>query len=221
MKLSRQKKLLIMILVVFSLLIAPLNVVKAASVIKYGDSGSEVRAVQQNLINLGFYLGSSGADGSFGQNTLDAVKGIQSASGITTDGIVGSATYSKISEWLSKSKTGVSTAHFSQSEFRCPCCGSLGGGMKTSLLLRLEALRAKLGGKSITVNSGYRCSKHNAAVGGEAGSYHMQSVAADIQVSGVAPSTVANNAESIFGNGGLGRYSGFTHVDVRGYNSRW
>lgn len=221
MKLTHHKKLLIMILVVFSLLMAPMNVAKAATVIKYGDSGSEVRVLQQNLSKLGFYLGPSGADGSFGQYTLDAVKGIQSASGITTDGIVGPATNSKISEWLSKSSVGVSTAHFSQSEFRCPCCGSLGGGMKTALLLRLEALRAKLGGKAVTVNSGYRCAKHNAEVGGEPGSYHMQSVAADIQVSGVAPSTVASNAESIFGNGGLGRYSTFTHVDVRGYYSRW
>ncbi|SHK03403.1 Peptidase M15 [Clostridium cavendishii DSM 21758] len=111
---------------------------------------------------MGFDLGSYGADGSFGQCTLDAEKGIQSASGITTDGIVGSATNSKVSEWLSKPSCGASTPHFSQSEFKCPCCGSLGGGMKTSLLLRLEALKAKLGGKSIRINSGYRCAKHNA-----------------------------------------------------------
>lgn len=221
MKLFRVKKLLIMSFFVFALLIAPVNVAKAATVLQLGSSGAEVTALQQKLIRLGFYLGSSGADGSFGQYTLDAVKGVQSASGITTDGIVGAGTNTKITEWLSKPAYGASTAHFSQSEFQCSCCGSLGGGMKTSLLLRLEALRAKLGGNSITVNSGYRCPAHNAAVGGEDNSYHMKSVAADIAVSGVAPSTVANNAETIFGDGGLGRYSNFTHVDVRGYRSRW
>ncbi|ADL53188.1 D-Ala-D-Ala carboxypeptidase family metallohydrolase [Clostridium cellulovorans] len=220
MKLFHGKKLLIMSFFVFALLIAPANVAKAA-VLQSGSTGAEVTALQQKLIRLGFYLGPSGADGDFGQYTVDAVKGIQSASGITTDGIVGSATNTKITEWLSKPAYGASTAHFSQSEFKCSCCGSLGGGMKTSLLLRLEALRAKLGGKSTTVNSGYRCAKHNAEVGGEDNSYHMKSVAADIQVSGVAPSTVASNAETIFGDGGLGRYSTFTHVDVRGYRARW
>jgi uncharacterized protein YcbK (DUF882 family) len=48
----------------------------------------------------------------------------------------------------------------------------------------------------------------------------MYNTAADIQVS-VAPAAVANAAETIFGDGGLGRYSSFTHVDVRGYHARW
>lgn len=191
------------------------------SVMKKGSTGTEVKKLQKDLIKLGFYLGSSGADGVFGDYTEEAVKGIQSASNITIDGIVGSNTESKIKKWLSKSKYGVSTAHFKQSEFKCKCCGSLGGGIKTSLLLRLEALRAKVGNKSITITSGYRCSSHNAEVGGKPNSYHMKSVAADIKVSGVSASTVAKKAETIFGDGGLGRYSNFTHVDVRGYKARW
>jgi uncharacterized protein YcbK (DUF882 family) len=90
-----------------------------------------------------------------------------------------------------------------------------------SLLFRLEALRAKCGNNKMYITSGYRCSSYNAAVGGASSSQHLYGKAADIKVSGVSSSTVANKAESIFANGGLGRYSSFTHVDIRGYKARW
>jgi uncharacterized protein YcbK (DUF882 family) len=40
-------------------------------------------------------------------------------------------------------------------------------------------------GKPVCVNSGYRCSKHNAAVGGVVGSQHMRGEAADIAPAGL------------------------------------
>lgn len=43
----------------------------------------------------------------------------------------------------------------------------------------LDPARERLG-KSITVNSGYRCPKHNAEVGGVANSQHMKGEAADV-----------------------------------------
>ena len=43
----------------------------------------------------------------------------------------------------------------------------------------LDPAREKLG-KSITVNSGFRCTKHNAAVGGVANSQHLRGEAADV-----------------------------------------
>ena len=43
----------------------------------------------------------------------------------------------------------------------------------------LDPAREKLG-KPITVNSGFRCTKHNAAVGGVANSQHLRGEAADV-----------------------------------------
>jgi zinc D-Ala-D-Ala carboxypeptidase len=75
----------------------------------------------------------------------------------------------------------------------------------------------------VRVTSGFRCTAHNRAVGGKPGSIHLLGKAADVVALKVKPSTVAFAAESIraFANGGLGRYDTFTHVDVRGYRSRW
>ena len=47
----------------------------------------------------------------------------------------------------------------------------------------LEPARAAYG-KPIYVNSGYRCSIHNAAVGGASGSQHMKEEAADLRIDG-------------------------------------
>lgn len=47
----------------------------------------------------------------------------------------------------------------------------------------LDQAREKLG-MPITVNSGYRCPKHNAEVGGVANSQHMKGEAADIAPAG-------------------------------------
>ena len=47
----------------------------------------------------------------------------------------------------------------------------------------LEPARAAYG-KPIYVNSGYRCSIHNAAVGGASGSQHMRGEAADLRIDG-------------------------------------
>lgn len=47
----------------------------------------------------------------------------------------------------------------------------------------LEPARAAYG-KPLYVNSGYRCSIHNAAVGGASGSQHMRGEAADLRIDG-------------------------------------
>lgn len=63
-----------------------------------GDSGTEVEILQKKLIELGYNLGSYGADGQFGPATLDAVVQFQQAKGLDTDGIVGSKTQTKLLE---------------------------------------------------------------------------------------------------------------------------
>ena len=57
-----------------------------------GSVGSEVKKVQQALIDAGYNVGKTGADGVFGKNTLEAVKQYQKDNGLTVDGIVGKIT---------------------------------------------------------------------------------------------------------------------------------
>lgn len=114
------------------------------------------------------------------------------------------------------------SSHFSTKEFDCHCqypeCTET--LVDTDLVEALEILRSVTG--PITLDDGYRCSRHNREVGGKPGSYHMLGKAADIKTP-FSPSTTANLAESVaaFLNGGIGRYKTFTHLDVRGHKSRW
>lgn len=62
-------------------------------VIENGDSGQEVRRIQQMLIDLGIPMPAFGADGEFGAETKQAVKTFQRAHPpLTPDGRVGFAT---------------------------------------------------------------------------------------------------------------------------------
>lgn len=61
-----------------------------AAALRRGNTGSDVRTMQQKLKNWGYYSGS--ADGIFGSGTESAVKLFQRTNGLTADGIVGSAT---------------------------------------------------------------------------------------------------------------------------------
>jgi hypothetical protein len=56
-----------------------------------GSSGSDVVALQQRLIALGYKPGNP--DGTFGAATTEAVKAFQAAKGLPADGIVGQRTW--------------------------------------------------------------------------------------------------------------------------------
>lgn len=66
------------------------------SVLKKGSKGKEVKTLQRLLISLGYSCGLSGADGDFGNGTLNAVKAYQRAKGLTVDGIVGLNSWNSI-----------------------------------------------------------------------------------------------------------------------------
>ena len=111
--------------------------------------------------------------------------------------------------------------NFNKAEFRCRCgCGKY--NITPALIRGLQELRDYLG-MPITINSGTRCLDHNAAVGGVRNSYHVKGYAADICVEGLTPKELALAAEQItvFRSGGIGIYSTFVHVDVRGHRARW
>lgn len=90
------------------------------------------------------------------------------------------------------------------------------------LVKLLENIREAAGGKSVTINSGYRSPEHNKAVGGVSNSQHVKGTAADIVVADTDPLTVGQIAEYFLNTkGGIGVYKSFTHVDTRANRSRW
>ena len=72
------------------------------------------------------------------------------------------------------------TAHFNAKEFQCKCGKSHSFLIDNDLLEKLEQLRDVLDCSKIIVNSGYRCSEHDKAVGGNGVGQHTKGTAADI-----------------------------------------
>ena len=72
----------------------PAATTPAASSLKVGSNGSEVRRMQTRLKELGYYKGS--VDGDFGTGTEDAVRAFQQQNGLTVDGKAGSYTLDKL-----------------------------------------------------------------------------------------------------------------------------
>ena len=73
----------------------------ASSVLKNGSKGTEVRELQNKLIQLGYLTGK--ADGVYGKKTAEAVAAFQKASKLSADGVAGEKTLSKLN---SASTTG-------------------------------------------------------------------------------------------------------------------
>ena len=110
--------------------------------------------------------------------------------------------------------------HFSREEFACKCgCGF--ATVDIDLLNTLEVVRNHFQ-SPVTINSACRCDEHNENIGGSYGSKHKKGIAADIVVKGIEPSKVYSFLDGFAPNRfGLGKYDGFTHIDVRDMKSRW
>lgn len=111
--------------------------------------------------------------------------------------------------------------NFSDYEFKCHCgkCDIILPPQE--LLDVLEDVRYNFY-RPVTIMSGYRCKAHNTAVAGARHSKHMLGIAADIIVSGIAPSLVHKYLVVKYPNKyGIGKYSKFTHIDVRENKARW
>ena len=64
--------------------------------IRRGSTGIYVTECQEDLIKIGYDLGSYGADGKFGAKTEAAVRAFQAAHGLSVDGVVGPATWAAL-----------------------------------------------------------------------------------------------------------------------------
>ncbi len=197
-----------------------------------------VKWLQTQLQKHGYALK---VDGIFGANTESSLKAFQAQKSFDTTGkmVENDATYLALSAEKEQAASvgGMLSEHFSLKEFRCKANGELPpegwsaediallGPAPTcinpELIVRLELLRTKLKDRPIIILSGYRTPDYNRLVGGVQRSQHIYAAAADIKINGVDPDTVANTAETLFQDGGIGRYSSFTHVDVRGKHARW
>lgn len=123
---------------------------------------------------------------------------------------------------LSKNGNAYISKNFRVREFACKD-GSDPIFIDDELVTVLQQIRDHFG-KAVTIISAFRTANYNASkkVGGAKYSQHLYGKAADIKVSGVAASVVADFAETLLpSTGGIGRYSTFTHVDVRKVKSRW
>lgn len=66
------------------------------SALRVGSKGDDVKELQKNLMALGYKVGKSGADGSFGPATKAAVLQYQKDNGLKVDGVVGNQTMNSI-----------------------------------------------------------------------------------------------------------------------------
>lgn len=107
------------------------------------------------------------------------------------------------------------SAHFSRSEMWCHHCRRLDGEVVPELLAGLEALRDMAFPRGLQIVSGYRCRRHNRAVGGATDSQHLWRAAADIPL----VATLADvRALGVFSGIGWQMFAGrqlVRHVDVR------
>ena len=112
--------------------------------LRSGDSGTEVKQLQENLIQMGYLSGKP--DGKYGQSTVEAVKAFQKANNLTSDGTAGPATLKAVYSGTAKTteKPADSAAAISGTLKR----GSTGTDVKTlqTKLIELGFLTGKADG---------------------------------------------------------------------------
>lgn len=118
------------------------------------------------------------------------------------------------------------TKHFSAEEFVCPCGECDGGEMDPAFMLKLEALREKLGFE-FHIDSGARCQKHNDALPDSApNSMHVFNEVKRGRAADIGSLTVAEKERIVknayqFGLKGIGIGSNWVHVDDREVPACW
>ena len=118
-----------------------------------------------------------------------------------------------------RSDTAQLSKNFRLDEFKCKCKQCDPQLLDDHLVELLQKLRDHFG-RSVHVNSGYRCESHNVKVGGSPSSHHKRGMAADIRIQGITPEEVAQYAESI-GIQRIGLYDNFVHIGSDSRKKFW
>ena len=193
-----------------------------------GTSGADVAELQVRVAGWAGYGVNMAIDGSYGAQTVNAVKGFQGAYGLPVDGTAGPQTFAKI---YAPQDSDCSPAHFSFAEVDggCGAGGYSGGSIPaatvkqnlTRAMWRAEALRHQLGDVKLRVTSGFRSKACDQSVGGSGSGQHTYGRAIDLTGFGGSPSlcTIAQQARSagfggIFGPG-YPDHDDHAHVDIR------
>ncbi len=100
--------------------------------------------------------------------------------------------------------------YIKRDEFSCPCCGD---NKIDEGFVELIAAARESAGVPFIINSGYRCEKHNAEVGGSPTSSHMKGIACDIRADNSRNRHDILRALMQAGFNRMGVYGGFIHVD--------
>ena len=79
------------------------------NVLSIGDTGEDVRKLQEQLVKLGYNVGSKGPDGDFGSKTYAAVIDFQRKHNLKDDGIVGPLTENAIKEAIKNMEQNTTT----------------------------------------------------------------------------------------------------------------
>ena len=200
-----------------------------------GDVGRDVKALEIRVV--GWYPSAEQASLNINQKytrrTAVAVRAFQRFYGLAVDGVAGPATFSVLKELQDPNG---STVSFRWSEFTqnsnagCSAkanayAGTFEGGMGSptrvkryvrQLMWRLEALRAKGGGQTIGINSGFRSLDYNSCIGGAGSSQHLYGTAADQRMANVSNHRERRLAQTTDFSG-IGCYSGLSHnhFDIR------
>ena len=203
-----------------------------------------VLQVQCLLAYLGYPVGAP--DGITGSQTRQAVKLFQAAEGLKADGDQGQETQAALLAAVAagrmdapakveNAETGTfwdDIHYFRRAEFRCQCGGKFCNGFPAEPVeetVRLADEIRRRAGVPLKVNSGVRCTRHNADpnVGGVWNSLHLTGQAIDLapiggNISAARLQEIAEQvqAEKMPNRGGLGRYEWGVHVD-NGKYSRW
>ena len=70
------------------------------TIFRKGSTGSEVKSLQKKLLQIGYYLGSYGADGDYGDATVTAVRKFQKDNSLAVDGEAGPNTLAAVDKVL-------------------------------------------------------------------------------------------------------------------------
>ena len=111
--------------------------------------------------------------------------------------------------------------YFKRAEFACKCgCGY--STVDYELLNVLTDIRIHFD-SAVTITSGCRCKKHNTEIRNSASnSRHLYGIAADFKVKTIKADTVVEYLIKKYPDSyGIGRYIGWTHIDVRTGIGRW
>lgn len=169
--------------------------------------------VERKQLILAWYglIEPKDVDGIWGPQSAAATRKLQTALGLTPDGVFGTATAGEIWNAIYKGRelqfdatdnnVGNNTGtfwdeieYFDRSEFQCTCRGRGCNGFPVEPVERLirnaEAARKHFG-RVATVSSGVRCKLRNSELPGSASnSLHMRGKAMDFSVRGVSSATL-------------------------------